>query len=109
MGNPFVQPPSNLRSVPPTGFTAVTNIFQKDITFTAGAITALTGITSQQTVTGLLATDQVHIQCTAAMTAGATIANAYVSAADTLQVVFTSAVALGVTLGSLTYRLTVVR
>lgn len=94
---------------PPSGFTTVSTIFNKDITFTAGAITALVGITSQQTVTGLLTTDQVVLNCTSAMTAGATIANAYVSSPDTLQVVFTTAVALGVTLGSLTYRLTVIR
>lgn len=102
VGNP-------VSGTPPSGFTATSLIFRKDITFSAGLITALTGISSQQTVTGLLTTDTVMIQCTAAMTAGATVANAYVSAPDTLQVVFTTAVALGVTLGSLTYRLTVIR
>ncbi len=94
---------------PPSGFTAVGGIFRKDIVFTAGAITALVGIESTQTVTGLLTTDAVLVTCTQAMVAGATIANAYVSAADTLKVVFTTAVAVGVTLGSLTYRLTVIR
>ncbi|MFA5898357.1 MAG: hypothetical protein WC829_04510 [Hyphomicrobium sp.] len=98
-----------LASNPPSGFTRITNVFTKDITFTAGAITALTGVSSQQTVTGLLTTDHVVVECTAAMVAGATIANAYVSATDTLQVVFTTAVALGVTLGALTYRVTVFR
>lgn len=102
-------PAQAINSLPPSGFTRISNVFQKDITFTAGAITALTGISSQQTVTGLLTTDQVHVTCIGAMTAGATIANAYVSGADTLQVVFTTAVALGVTLGSLTYRVTVFR
>jgi hypothetical protein len=105
----FSNPAATIGSVPPSGFTQVQNVFRKDITFTAGLITALTGVTSQQTVTGLLTTDTVMIQCTGSMVAGATIANAYVSAADTLQVVFTTAVALGVTLGSLTYRLTVFR
>lgn len=109
MGDMAVSMLTPLASNPPSGFTRITNVFTKDITFTAGAITALTGISSQQTVTGLLTTDYVAVECTAAMVAGATIANAYVSAADTLQVVFTTAVAVGVTLGSLTYRLTVFR
>ena len=94
---------------PISGFTAVSNVFRKDITFTAGAITSLTGIESTQTVTGLLTTDSVVVTCTQAMVAGANIANAYVSAADTLKVVFTTAVVAGVTLGSLTYRVTVFR
>jgi hypothetical protein len=109
MPKDFALPQSNLNSVPPSGFTAVGNVFKKDITFTAGAITALVGIESSQTVTGLLTTDAVLVTCTAAMVAGATIANAYVSATDTLKVVFTTAVAIGVTLGSLTYRVTVFR
>ena len=102
VGNP-------VSGTPPSGFTAVGSVFNKDITFTAGLITALVGISSQQTVTGLLTTDQVIVHCAAAMVAGATIANAYVSAPDTLQIVFTTPVALVVTLGSLTYRLTVIR
>lgn len=109
MGTMTVSSTGTLQSNPPSGFTRWNNIFTKDITFTAGAITALVGITSQQTVTGLATTDHVVVECTQAMIAGATIANAYVSAADTLQVVFTTAVAVGVTLGSLTYRLTVFR
>lgn len=94
---------------PPAGFTAVTRIFTVDVTYAAGAIAALTGAITTTTVAGLLTTDQVLVQCRGTMTAGAAIANARVSLADTLEVTFTTAVALGVTLGSLTYRVTVFR
>lgn len=94
---------------PISGFSPVTNIFTRDITFTAGAITALTGTVSSQTVTGLLTTDNVVVNCIGLMTAGAAIANARVSAANTLDITFVTAVALGVTLPSLTYRVTVFR
>ncbi len=94
---------------PISGFTAITNIFTKDITFAAGAITALTGTVSTQTVTGLLTTDNVVVNCLGVMTAGAVIGNARVSSADNLAITFATAVALGVTLPSLTYRVTVFR
>jgi hypothetical protein len=94
---------------PPSGFTAVSSIFQKDVTYTPGAIAALLGAVTTTTVTGLLTTDQVFVQCTGTMTAGAAIANARVSASNTLEITFTTAVALGVTLGSLTFRVTVFR
>lgn len=96
-------------SAPPSGFARLSNIFQKDVTFAPGAIAALIGAAVTTAVTGLLTTDQVLVQCTGTMTAGAAIANARVSAADTLEITFTTAVALGVTLGSLTFRVTVIR
>lgn len=93
----------------PSGFAQIKNMFQQDVTYTPGVITALTGATTTTTVTGLLTTDQVVANCTGTMTAGAAIANTRVSAPDTLEITFTTAVALGVTLGSLTFRLTVFR
>lgn len=96
-------------SVPPAGFTAISNVFTKDVTYTPGVIAALVGAVTTTTVTGLLTTDQVIAQCRGTMTAGAAIANTRVSAADTLEITFTTAVALGVTLGSLTFRVTVLR
>jgi len=94
---------------PPSGFTAVSSIFRKDITFTAGAVTALVGLVSTQAVTGLLTTDAVQVNCTGLMTSGAVIANARVSSTGNLAITFATAVAAGVTLPSLTYRITVFR
>lgn len=93
----------------PSGFTQKTNIFQQDVTYSPGVIAALVGAATTVSVTGLLTTDQVIANCTGTMTAGAAIANTRVSAPDTLEITFTTAVALGVTLGSLTFRLTVFR
>lgn len=101
--------PGAIGSVPLSGFTAISNIFSKDVTYTPGVIAALVGAATTTTVTGLLTTDAVMAHCTGTMTAGAAIANVRVSSADTLEITFTTAVALGVTLGSLTFRLTVFR
>jgi len=102
-------PSGTVISTPPSGFTAIANVFTKDVTYTPGAIAALVGAVTTTTVTGLLTTDAVSVQCTGTMTAGAAIANARVSASNTLEITFTTAVALGVTLGSLTFRVTVCR
>ncbi len=94
---------------PPSGFTAIGRVFSIDVTYTAGAIAALVSTVTTTTVTGLLTTDQVLVQCRGTLTSGAIIANARVSATNTLEVTFTTAVAIGVTLGSLVYRVTVFR
>lgn len=93
----------------PAGGTLIKNIFNMEFTADLGAVAALVGAVKTQTLTGLLTTDQVVVQCIGTPTAGATIANAWVSSADTLSVAFTTAVALGVSLGSQTYRVTVFR
>lgn len=98
-----------ISSAPPSGFTQISNVFQKDVTFTPGSVAALVGAVTTTSVTGLLTTDQVLVQCTGSMTAGAAIANARVSATNTLEITFTTAVAIGVSLGSLTFRVTVFR
>lgn len=92
-----------------SGGSAVSQIFSKDITFTAGAIAALVSTVVTQTVTGLLTTDQVVVRCIGTLTSGAVIANTRVSATNTLEITFSTAVAVGVSLGSLTYRITVFR
>lgn len=101
--------PGAIGSVPISGFTGITNIFTKDVTYAPGVIAALVGAATTTTVTGLLTTDAISVFCTGTMTAGATIANARVSATNTLEITFTTAVAVGVTLGSLTFRVTVFR
>ena len=101
--------PGAIGSVPISGATAIVNIFQKDVSITPGAITALTGATVTATVTGLLTTDQVVVQCVSALTAGAIIANSRVSATNTLELTINTAVAVGVTMGALTFRVTVFR
>lgn len=102
-------PASPISGVPPSGFTRVSNIFTVDYTADHGAVAALVGAVKTQTIAGLLTTDQVFVQCIGTPTSGAAIANAWVSSANTLSIAFTTAVALGVSLGSQTYRVTVFR
>lgn len=80
-----------------------------NFTATLGAVTPLTGTAVTQTITGLLTTDQVHVECVSAPPSGYIPPNARVSASDTLSLYFNTAVALGITLGSLNFRLTVIR
>ncbi len=95
---------------PISGFTAITSVFTKDVSITAGAITALTGTTVTATVNGLLTTDTVIVNCVSAISpAGMILANARVSASNTLELTINTAVALGITLGALTFRVTVLR
>lgn len=101
--------PGAIGSAPPATFTGVANIFTKDVSITAGAIDALLGTAITATVTGLLTTDQVVVNCIGSITAGAIIANARVSATNTLEITINTAVALGITMGALTFRVTVFR
>jgi hypothetical protein len=80
-----------------------------DFTASFGAVTALTGSAKTQAITGLLTTDQVHVECISAPPSGYIPPNARVSAADTLELFFNTSVAVGITLGSLTFRVTVIR
>lgn len=92
-----------------TGSAARTNLVTVNFTNTPGAITALTGTAVTQSITGLLTTDQVHIELVSAPPSGYVPPNVRVSSADTLEMFFTTAVAVGITLGSLNFRLTVIR
>lgn len=96
-------------SAPISGGTKAVNVFTVDFTKTVGAITALVGVAVTQSIPGLLNTDAVSLQCLGSMTAGAAIGNVRVSSADTLEMTFVTAVAVGVTLGSLNWRVIVVR
>lgn len=98
-----------IQSYPITSGTLVSNIFNLNLSLAVGTVTALTGSVFTSAVTGLLATDQVAVQCTGALTAGAAIGNARASANGVLEITFVTAVALGVTLGALNYRITVFR
>lgn len=98
-----------IQSSPITSGTLVSNIFNIDLAMVVGTVTALTGTVFTSAVTGLLTTDQVTVQCQGALTAGAAIGNARCSTNGVLSINFITAVALGVTLGSLTYRITVFR
>lgn len=109
MADQVVSFPPGVMSSPIAGATQVSNIFVMDFTTTFGAISSLIGTTKTFNVPGLQTTDFVSVKCTGSMTTGCTIANARVSAADTLEITFTTAVALGLTLGSLNFRLFVLR
>lgn len=87
-----------------TGGHVVSAVSTKDFTATFGAITALTGSIVTVTIAGLLTTDHVTVSCISAPPAGMIIANARVSATDTLELYIVTAVALGITLGSLNFR-----
>lgn len=92
-----------------TNGTMISNIFMFDFSFTPGTLTALIANTKTFSIPGLLTTDGVAISCTSGLGLGANIANVRVSATDTLEIAFTTAVAIGVTLGSLNFRLMVHR
>jgi hypothetical protein len=96
-------------SIPPSGFTRIANIFTVDFTANLGTVVTLNGLTATQAIPGLMTTDQVHVSCVSAIPIGVAVGNCRVSAADTLEVRFVTAVIGNVALGSLTYRLTVFR
>jgi len=73
-----------LASVPPSGFTAVSNIFTQDFTANLGTVITLNGLTATQSVTGLLTTDQCLVQCIGTLPTGIAIGNAYCSTNGTL-------------------------
>jgi hypothetical protein len=62
-------------------------------TLTPTALTASTTTAQTFTVAGLLVGDQVNVGLNGAQTAGVGIANARVSAADTLEIVFSNSTA----------------
>ena len=98
-----------MQSAPITSGTATSNVFNYDFTTAFGALNGLTSTVKTFTITGLLTTDAVTLSCISSLSAGASIANVRVSAANTLEVTFTTVLSLGLTLPSLNYRLTVTR
>lgn len=102
-------PAAPIVSAPPSGFTALSNVFTRDFTTTFGVVAALTGAVGTQSLTGLKTTDCVTVSCLGTMPAGCIVANVRVSATDTLEITFVTAVVAGVTLGSLSWRVTVLR
>lgn len=98
-----------MQTNPIAGGTADTNVFTYDFVFTPGSVGSLVANVKTVTINGLLTTDAVSLSCTDSFALGANIANVRVSAANTLEMTITTAVVLGVTLGSLHFRLTVVR
>lgn len=102
-------PPSQLVSSPIPNAQAVKNLFIMDFTTAFGAVVSLLGSVKTFNIPGLETTDFVSVKCTGGLTVGACIANARVSAPDTLEITFTTAVVLGITLGALNYRLFVLR
>ncbi len=100
---------SSIGSLPPANFTPVSNVFARDFTADLGTVTLATGLAATQTLTGLLTTDQVVVQCIGVLPLGVGIASARVSAANTLEVRLTTSIVAGVAIGSLAYRVTVFR
>ena len=87
----------------PTGNSPVTSVRKFSFTATFGAITPLNGTEVTQSVPGLLVGDVVQVICTSTPTVGMIIANARVSATDTLSILFSTSVAIGITMGSLNF------
>jgi len=100
---------SGMRSDPPSGFSAVSNVFYKDFTADLGIVITLDGLTATQAVTGLLTTDQCLVQCLGALPTGIAVGGARCSVNGTLAIRFVTSVIGNVALGSLAYRLTVFR
>lgn len=84
------------------------NLYTLDFSDTYGAVAALVGATKTRTISGLLTTDYVDLIALDSLS-GAAISHCWVSSADTLSIRFVTAVALGVTLGAVNFRLLVVR
>ena len=103
----FVAP--SINSIAPVGFNPISNVFTIDISANFGTVITLTGLAGTTTVNGLQTTDSVIVYCTSNIPAGVSIANARVSAANTLEVKFATAVLGNVVLGSLNYRIVVFR
>lgn len=98
-----------INSIAPAGFSQISNIFTVDISANFGTVITLLGLTGTTTVSGLRTTDSVIVYCISNLAAGVAIGNARVSATDTLEVKFTTAVLGNITLGSLNYRVVVFR
>jgi hypothetical protein len=99
----------SINSIAPSGFNKISNIFTVDFAKDFGVVITLTGLSGTATVSGLQTTDSVMVYCISAIPNGVSIANARVSAADTLEVKFATAVLGNVVLGSLNYRIVVFR
>lgn len=99
----------SINSIAPNGFNRISNVFTVDFAANFGTVITLLGLTGTTTVTGLQTTDSVIVYCISNLAAGVAIGNARVSAADTLEVKFTTAVLGNITLGSLNYRIVVFR
>lgn len=83
-------------------------LYTLDFTDTYGAIAALLGATKTRNIAGLLETDFVSLLALDSLS-GACISHCWVSAPGVLSIRFVTAVALGVTLGAVNFRLLVVR
>lgn len=103
------RPTATIMSMPPSGFTPIGNVFTVDFTADLGTVILATGLAATRTITGLLTTDQVLVQCISVLPLGVSIGNARVSATNTLEVRLITSVVAGVSLGSLSYRVTVFR
>lgn len=104
---PLTFPSNTVASIGGSSLTS-RQVYSVDFTVAFGAITALTGTVVTQAITGLLTTDAVHLHSLASLT-GVNIATAWCSSNGTLSIGMTTAVAIGVTLGSVSYRLTIFR
>jgi hypothetical protein len=88
------------------GFSGAT-VLIANFTADFGTVTAQNGNAATFTISGLLTTDQVHIECVSPPPIGYQPPNTYVTAANTLSLYFNTSRAC--TLGSLNWRLTVTR
>lgn len=86
----------------------ISNAFILGVTFTSTTV-ATSGASKTVTVNGLKVGDAVSVTLPAAQTTGVAIANAYVSAADTLIVQFTNATGSSATAAAGTYTVVVNR
>ena len=98
---------SNLSAI--TGATPSANTYLLDFTATFGTVAALVSTTFTRTFTGLLTTDAVYVSCVGSPVSGMIIGNCRVSSSNVLEMSVSTAVALGISLGSLVYRTVIVR
>lgn len=91
------------------GGSETSGVKRGEFSATFGLISALVGSRFTVNVPGLKPADNVLLNCISQPPLGMNISNARVSATDTLEVLITTSIALGLTLGALNFRLTAFR
>jgi hypothetical protein len=86
----------------------ISNAFVMGVAFTSTTV-ATSGASKTVTVAGLMVGDAIQVTLPAAQTTGVAVANAYVSAADTLVVQFINATGSSATAAAGTYTVVVDR
>lgn len=87
-----------------SGTPKISQVIGFTFTTSFGSVATLIGTIKTIAVPGLQVGDIVCVNCISSPVTGMILANARVSATDTLELYFTTAIVIGITLGSLTFK-----